>query len=280
MDERLSLDWTETLNAFIQAAVSRGCSAITLKNYSNISSRATRQLQSRGYASPSDVTNNALRAWWDSNDWAPSTRQTSRRVITALFDTACTLGLTDENPAESLPKSSVAYRARPADDRLITEAMAAAPENVALMLELMALAGHRRSEVARAHSRYIDGAPGNFSMRITGKGDRQRIIPVSDDLATKVLAKSGYCFPSPKKDRNHIAPAIIGRETAKVLRPLGLTPHMLRHRYATTIVEETGDIRAAQELLGHANISTTVIYTAVTRKRLRAVAATAYELRN
>ncbi len=118
------------------------------------------------------------------------------------------------------------------------------------------------------------------ALRITGKGDKTRIVPL---LAAAVDAVASYQASCPYRldaDKplfrgargGPLQPAIIQREMQKLRGALGLpdtaTPHALRHSFATHLLAGGGDLRTIQELLGHASLSTTQIYTGVDSARL------------
>jgi integrase/recombinase XerC len=123
-------------------------------------------------------------------------------------------------------------------------------------------------------------APLGDSLRIRGKGGRERVVPVLPVAAAAVEAYRALLpfAPAPA------APLFLGarggalnqRHVQKVMQAarmqLGLpstaTPHALRHSFATHLLEAGGDLRAIQELLGHASLATTQIYTGVDEVRL------------
>ncbi|MBS3744439.1 MAG: tyrosine recombinase XerC [Wenzhouxiangellaceae bacterium] len=140
------------------------------------------------------------------------------------------------------------------------------------MLELCYSSGLRVSELADARWDRLDTQQG--LLRVIGKGDKERIVPVGrhalaalDRWRRTVAAFSGtqsaYIFISAKGNPLGIR-AIQKRIGERALsQGLGqhVHPHQLRHSFASHILESSGDLRAVQELLGHANLSTTQIYT-------------------
>jgi integrase/recombinase XerD len=151
------------------------------------------------------------------------------------------------------------------------------------MLELMYASGLRVSEIVRLPADAPDLETG--VVRVTGKGGKQRLVPfgraagrwLSDYLATArpVLdrRRSAHLFLSTRgaaMTRQRFWQLIEGYGRAAGIRSR-LTPHVLRHSFATHLLEHGADLRALQMMLGHADIATTQIYTQVSRSRLRRV---------
>ncbi|PRY79533.1 integrase/recombinase XerC [Yoonia maritima] len=126
-------------------------------------------------------------------------------------------------------------------------------------------------------------APLPAVLRITGKGDKERIVPVIDTARDAVDAYLRMC-PYPKEPDEPLfravrggplSPRAIQKVMAQTRMQLGLpataTPHAMRHSFATHLLAAGGDLRAIQELLGHASLSTTQAYTAVDAARLMEV---------
>jgi integrase/recombinase XerC len=126
-------------------------------------------------------------------------------------------------------------------------------------------------------------APLPASLRILGKGGKERLVPVIEaarQAVTRYLALSPY----PKEDDGPLFRGVRGgalnprqiqgamaQARAQLGLPASATPHALRHSFATHLLEAGGDLRAIQELLGHASLSTTQAYTAVDTAQLMAV---------
>ncbi|MEW9613701.1 tyrosine recombinase XerC [Shinella sp. S4-D37] len=148
----------------------------------------------------------------------------------------------------------------------------------AAVLTLLYGCGLRISEALSLTPADFSGTP--TALRITGKGDKTRIVPliapalagVKDymDLCPVPLAQDKPLFRGARG--GPLQPAIIQREMQKLRGALGLpdsaTPHALRHSFATHLLAGGGDLRTIQELLGHASLSTTQVYTGVDSARL------------
>jgi integrase/recombinase XerC len=125
-----------------------------------------------------------------------------------------------------------------------------------------------------------DVPPGTKVLRVTGKGGKTRIVPLLAATLDAVQAYIKLCPFATGADKplflgargGPLQPAIIQREMQKMRSALGLpetaTPHALRHSFATHLLSAGGDLRAIQELLGHASLSTTQVYTGVDSARL------------
>lgn len=150
-------------------------------------------------------------------------------------------------------------------------AIAGAGDRERLILELIADTGIRRFECAKVHTDHVvPDIGGGWSLWVRGKGDRERLVPLPDVLAAQIRRRErGFLFAG--QIDGHLSPARVGELVAEAL-PGKWTAHTLRHRYATLAYQRTGDLRAVQELLGHAKPETTARYTLVAPPTLRSVA--------
>nr|WP_231963874.1 site-specific tyrosine recombinase/integron integrase [Thermococcus chitonophagus] len=147
-----------------------------------------------------------------------------------------------------------------------------------LIILLMYGAGLRISEVCNLKKEDIDFE--NHLLRVKGgKGGKDRIIPLPEELLDEIKRyldarkdSSPYLFVEKRrKKKDKLSPKTVWRIIKVYGEKAGinLTPHQLRHSFATHMLESGVDIRIIQELLGHANLSTTQIYTKVTAKHLK-----------
>lgn len=180
---------------------------------------------------------------------------------------------------KSLPKpltGDQAISVVQADSQLSDEPWIAARN--AAVLTLLYGCGLRISEALDLTPKAFDG--NGSTLRVTGKGRKTRIVPllpvVNDAVGSYLrlcpyhLQADGPLFRGARGGR--LQPAIIQREMQRLRSALGLpdsaTPHALRHSFATHLLSGGGDLRTIQELLGHASLSTTQVYTAVDAARL------------
>lgn len=159
----------------------------------------------------------------------------------------------------------------------------------AAMAELFYSSGLRLAELAAVNIDDID--PQTKLLTVTGKGNKTRTVPVGS-TALKAIARwlevrppteeddsgGGALFTSNRGRRISLRniQARLRLQARKAGMPQDVHPHMLRHSFASHMLESSGDLRAVQELLGHANISTTQIYTHLDFQHLASVYDTAH----
>lgn len=202
------------------------------------------------------------------------TRQTERGALTAFFTFLHAEGIRDDNPASKLPIVRVPKgKPRPFTaeqiDALLTSG---AYTRTRAMILLGYYQGFRVSSIAPVHGHDID----TLSNRIRSvvKGHKEVWFPLHPVIAelAETMPRDGYWFPARGGREGHIRPASVTDLITKAkkrteIAERKLTPHSLRHAFATDLLEEGVDIRVVQELLAHEHLSTTQIYTQVSERR-------------
>lgn len=222
------------------------------------------------------ITRGDLVTWLAGHQWGPSARASARASIRVLFKWAYAAGIAPVDVSTDLP-TVIQPRAvpRPTPDLIVMGAMRSAPPLVAVAIELMATTGVRRSECARIKSGDVEPHGQGHALRVVGKGGHVRLIPLAPHLAARIQAAGGWLFPG--GDHGHISPGWLGKLISRAL-PETWTGHKLRHRYGSTAYAHGHDIRAVQELLGHASIETTRGYVAVDGASVAASAAATWRI--
>lgn len=226
-------------------------------------------------------------AWMVSTRYARRTVQRGLAAIRSLakflvqkkiISANPALGLTAPRPEKRLPS----FLTRKEVDLLF--ACPADPKPSELrdraVLELFYGTGIRLTELTQLTMRDIDASGG--LVRVTGKGSKQRVVPLGRSaekaIERYVSARGGAApdeplFLNSRGDRlsGRSVQRLVAKRLAQVSEARSLSPHVLRHTFATHMLNAGADLRAVQELLGHASLSSTQIYTHVTTERLKDV---------
>lgn len=215
------------------------------------------------------VTVDDLAEWLAGQAWAPETRRSYRATLRAYFAWCVAAGLRLDNPAAALPAVTTPRGVpRPAPEQVLRDALDRAQPRERLMIELAAVCGLRRGELARASRRDVVPDLVGWSLIVHGKGGHTRRLPLPEDLGNRLARMpDGPLFRS-SLDGSALTPEHVGKLVSRALPP-GWTCHNLRHRCATIAYRATTDLRAVQELLGHAKPETTARYTLVPDDALR-----------
>lgn len=202
-------------------------------------------------------------------EWKPETTRAAIAALRSFYRWAVSRGLRADNPAVDLvqPRQPDG-QPHPTPRPIYEEALAKASGRDRLLLRLLATTGLRRAEASMVHSNDLRGD----WLTVLGKGGRRRQVPVPPDVARDIRKASGYLFPGAYD--GHVAPRWI---TDQVQRLTGHSAHSLRHLYATTVWNATGDLLALQRLLGHAKAATTERYVLLEADRIAAAAAAAWD---
>lgn len=198
----------------------------------------------------------------------------------------------------SLPKvlstDEVARLLQRAEEEAQTEtenAKGSGARRLHVLVELLYATGMRVSELVGLGQRAV--VRDNWFLTITGKGGRERLVPLSDvardavmswraHLKSEGLMADGFLFPA-GGSQGHVSRQVFARDLKALGARAGisanrLSPHVLRHAFASHLLEGGADLRVVQTLLGHADISTTQIYTHVLEARMRSLLETAHPL--
>ena len=224
-----------------------------------------------------------------------STQQSSRRTIArklsclrSFFRFLCREGRLSHNPAAAIPTPRLEKRLPSfLDEQQITRLLETPPTKKwqglrdRALLEALYSTGMRVGELSGLNLEDLDEISGTVIVR--GKGKKERLCPIGE---TALKAIRGYLAKRPKKLRVPYALFVSQKGTRLTVRqvdrllaqyvrlaqlPASISPHSLRHSFATHLLDRGADLRSVQELLGHASLSTTQIYTHITPQRLKKV---------
>lgn len=218
-------------------------------------------------------------------------RSTARLLssLRRLFRFMCREGMREDDPS-SLVESPKLGRSLPKSlSESDIEALLNAPDGSTLlgsrdraMLELMYASGLRVSEIVGLSMDQVSLQRG--LLRLIGKGDKERLVPMGEEAQDRLEQYLKHARPDLLKQRQSNAVFItargqamtrqafwymIKRSAKKAAISFELSPHTLRHSFATHLLNHGADLRVVQMLLGHSDLSTTQIYTHVARERLK-----------
>ena len=264
--------WTQTIAAFDAHLAAGGRSPQTreLRRYHLYA------LADHVGAEPGRVSAADVESWLSNPRWSQNTRRSARSSAVGFFRWCQRSGVRGDDPtADILPVPGVTGKPRPCPEQAMRLALMAGDERARLAIMLAAGVGLRRAEIAAVRGKDVEDTLDGPVLRVVGKGGRERLLPIDADLAARLRARQGWVFPSPSG--GHLTPAHLGKIVSRLL-PQGWTTHTLRHRFASVAYRADRDLRAVQDLLGHADVRTTQIYTAIpddARRRACSAAAVA-----
>jgi len=146
------------------------------------------------------------------------------------------------------------------------------------IIETLYSTGIRVSELVGLNQEHVDLI--SNLVKVLGKGRKERLVPIGDKAVIALKAYLDRRPPSPRAlflNRNGTRLSdrsvrnVLNKHILKTSVRMNISPHVLRHSFATHLLNRGADLRAVQELLGHVNLSTTQIYTHVTTERLKKV---------
>jgi integrase len=218
---------------------------------------------------PWELTEDDLADYMADHRWARETARGARSSLRGFYRWAHGVGRIAEDPAAGLARiAPETPHSRPAAPGGVVVALRMSEERVVLMLRLANDVGMRRAEVAQVHTRDVVEDLDGWSLTVHGKGSKERLVPLPDDLARTLRhLPPGFAFPG--RCDGHLSARWVGKLVARAL-PGPDTMHALRHLAATELYRRTGhDLRLVQELLGHASPATTARYIGVSKEDMR-----------
>jgi integrase/recombinase XerD len=287
MDERID----EFLNFM---AVEKGASLNTLEAYSRDLRRFADHLRREGIASPGDVDPGHLVAFLGTLRGEGLSATSINRTLAAvrgLYRYLLRSGRIPENPLTKVSLAKVWMRLPDTLSRQEMEALLHRPDEATIqglrdraMLELLYATGLRVSELVTLTVNAVNWQVG--CLTATGKGRKERIVPIGRVASAFLRRYVDEARPLLLKGRksdilflNRQGGGLTRQALWKMIRKYAVLaglqkkvhPHTFRHSFATHLLEGGADLRAVQVMLGHADISTTQVYTHVTRERLREI---------
>jgi len=283
--------------AFIEMLTAeRGASKNTEAAYS-ADLKALEAFLARRRQKPATADAEALRAYLKSLDYVGMTPRTVARrlsVMRQFFRFLLAERMREDDPASALDSPRLGrplpkVLSRVEVDRLIAAAEAKGGVDggrMATLLEILYATGLRVSELVTLPLIAVERDPAVLMVR--GKGDKERLVPLSDPARAAIAswlrvragllaegASSRFLFPSRGRTghltRQRFAQLLKEAALAADLDPARVSPHVLRHAFASHLLEGGADLRSVQLMLGHADIATTQIYTHVLDEKLRSL---------
>ncbi|OZF00615.1 hypothetical protein CH300_20275 [Rhodococcus sp. 15-1154-1] len=268
--------WEEAVIGWVRWLIAAGAPATTIRTRRGHVRGVARRLRTDA---PRGTTVEQIVKVCSNEEWSPDHRRGLKTSLTQFFDWAVKSGLADDNPAFELPHVSESRpKPLPVNDRMWKQAITNADAREALAARLADEVGMRRGEVSICHTDDVLETFDGYELVVHGKGNKQRIVPITDELARDIMrgpgqhaegyGRVGYLFPG--RIDGHISADYIGKLIGDLLPPKW-TMHKLRHRFATRMYVACGkDIMIVKELLGHESVKTTQRYLAISNHELRA----------
>lgn len=291
--------WQSAIAGYMSELRTRQASPNTIRAYSADLAELSAWAIGAGVQDPEELRYRQLRGFAAALGSRGLERSSVGRKLAAargLFEFLTRTGVTTQNPAELLPNPrSTSKLPRVLDREQVRELLDRIPDGSSLesrdraMLELAYSSGLRCAELVALDRESIDFE--SETVRVRGKGDKERILPFGEPAQRAVSRYLDRWRPALVADPDE--PALLLSKSGRRLSPSDVTrrltrwvreaaiagrvsPHALRHSFATHMLEGGADLRSIQELLGHASISTTQIYTRVEPSRLRDAYANAH----
>lgn len=245
-----------------------------------------------GNFDPAQIDSDLIRIWLSFlMEQGLKARSVNRKLssIKSFFKYLKKINVVERNPAEMVsgPKADkkLPRFINDSDIGKILDDPSEYPDNFTgyrdrFLIELLYLTGMRRAELISLKDSDIDFS--NYTLRVTGKRNKQRLIPFSNETKKKLIEytvfrdaeienKSPFLFV--KENGDPLYPKMVYNIIHKHLGSISTlskkSPHVLRHSFATEMLNNGADINAVKELLGHSSLASTEIYTHVTFEELK-----------
>lgn len=284
-----------SVNAFLDhSLVNRGLAKLTLESYSSDLADFAMFLNARNIRSPNEIQKEHILIFLDLlNQQGLSARTRARRLscLKGFFKFLVETGAVLENPCEyiespRLPKRVPPYLGQREVESLIAATDTSNPLGVRddAMIELLYATGLRVSELVGLETYRVDFEIG--CVTVMGKGSKERVVPMGLTASRKLLGYYENARPLIMGNRRSESIFVTGKGRKmtrqafwKIIKKVAhcagiskeISPHTLRHSFATHLVQNEADLRSVQLMLGHSDISTTEIYTHVAGARLKAL---------
>ena len=284
--------WLDNFNHYL--SVEKGLAQNTLESYRRDLNKFVSFLRKQKVTEPAAITANLITGYLNTLKQAgnaPSTISRNVASIRSFFNFLVQDGVVEENPAQRLETPRLEKKlprvltAKEVDKLLcqptVTESNGLRDK---AMLELLYASGIRVSELVLLN--VTDFNPEVGFLRCKGKGMKERIVPIGTVAIHSVqeyIHNHRYKLAKKNDEKalfvNHHGRRLTRQGFWKILKKYAqkskisgdITPHTLRHSFATHLLENGADLRSVQEMLGHSDISTTQIYTQITRRKIREV---------
>jgi integrase/recombinase XerC/integrase/recombinase XerD len=285
------VNWTDALAEYDRDLRARSAAERTRRAYAVDLAGFVEWAEPQGLG-PGDVRHRDVRryaAGLSSAEAAPATVARKLAAIRGLYGFLVRTERAGQNPAElvsspkraeKLPKVLTSEQVRTLLERIPAHTPLELRDRA--MLELAYSCGLRCEEIVNLDEGALDYE--TEQLRVLGKGSKERLLPVGEPaqralrrytergrraLATDPRERALFLSKSGKRLSNSDVTRRLGLWTREAALAGGVSPHSLRHSFATHLLEGGADLRTIQELLGHASISTTQVYTRVDAARLR-----------
>jgi integrase/recombinase XerC len=287
----------EPIRAFITfLRTEQRASSETVRNYASDLRQLNRFLVSRRLVSapvdPASVSSDAVRAylqWLDHHGGKPASLARKLAAVRSFYRYLTRRGLIDHNPVDGMrtpkqPKSLPRVLTKDDADALMTFPAGGTVGSLRdrALLETLYSTGARVSELVALDLGDVHESEG--LVRLQGKGRKQRIVPIGElalesirryrkslpPLSVPLPSRALFCNQRGGRLTSRSVARIVARYSSR-LAGGAVSPHTLRHSFATHLLDEGADLRSIQEMLGHASLSTTQRYTHVATDQLMAV---------